>query len=135
RRQWRQLIELLGKEAATLPPDEKRAKQSEMARLAAERLGDTRLAIELNNRILVEWPDAPETLAALAGLYEREKRWHALAEILHRQIAALRAEQHGKEAIGLLEKLGQIYSDRLAAPQQAAAAWKEVLDLEPNHGK
>src|SRR5690606_12841347 len=78
RRQWRQLIGLLGKEATTLPPDEKRAKQSEMARLAAERLGDQRFAIEILNRILVEAPDAPETLASLAYLYDREKRWHAL---------------------------------------------------------
>ncbi|HUJ60611.1 MAG TPA: tetratricopeptide repeat protein, partial [Kofleriaceae bacterium] len=46
RRQWRALIDLLGKEASVLPPAEQRAKQSEMARLAAERLGDTRLAIE-----------------------------------------------------------------------------------------
>ena len=45
RRQWRQLIDLLGKEARVLAPAERRAKQAEMARLAAERLGDTRLAI------------------------------------------------------------------------------------------
>ncbi|HTL26910.1 MAG TPA: hypothetical protein VL280_09855, partial [Burkholderiales bacterium] len=135
RRQWRQLIDLLGKEATTLPPDEKRAKQSEMARLAAERLGDTRLAIEIYNVILQEAPEAPETLTALANLYDREKRWLALAEILHRQVGTLRTAKRNKEAIALLEKLGQIYSDRLAAPQQAASAWKEVLDFEPNHAK
>jgi golgin subfamily B member 1 len=135
RRQWRQLIDLLGKEATTLGPDERRAKQSEMARLAAERLGDTRLAIEILNVILQEAPDSPETLSSLAGLYDREKRWLALAEILHRQVASLRAAKKSKEAIALLEKLGQVYSDRLAAPQQAASAWKEVLDFEPHHHK
>ncbi|HEY5948785.1 MAG TPA: hypothetical protein VIV40_25015, partial [Kofleriaceae bacterium] len=135
RRQWRQLIDLLGKEASTLGPDDKRAKQSEMARLAAERLGDTRLAIEIYNVILQEAPESPETLASLANLYDREKRWLALAEILHRQVATLRAANRSKEAIALLEKLGQVYSDRLAAPQQAANAWKEVLDFEPNHHK
>jgi tetratricopeptide (TPR) repeat protein len=135
RRQWRQLIDLLGKEASTLGSEDKRAKQSEMARLAAERLGDTRLAIEIYNLILQDTPDAPETLVSLAGLYDREKRWLALAEILHRQVAALRAANKSKEAIALLEKLGQVYSDRLSAPQQAAAAWKEVLDFEPNHHK
>ncbi|MBV8759380.1 MAG: tetratricopeptide repeat protein [Deltaproteobacteria bacterium] len=102
-----------------------------MARLAAERLGDTRLAIEIYNTILGETADHGETLAALAALYDREKRYLAYAEILHRQRAALK----GKEAIALLEKLGQVYSDRLGAPQQAAAAWKEVLDIEPNHAK
>jgi tetratricopeptide (TPR) repeat protein len=134
RRQWRQLIDLLGKEAAALPPergDERRGKRSEMARLAAERLGDPRLAIEIYNTLLAEDPQHPETLVALANLYEREKRYLAYAEILHRQRAAVR----GKEAIALLEKLGQVYADRLGAPQQAAAAWQEILEIEPSHAK
>src|SRR6185312_1226707 len=33
------------------------------------------------------------------------------------------------------EKLGQIYADRLAAPQQAAAAWQDILEIEPAHAK
>ena len=55
-----------------------------MARLAAERLGDSKLAIEIHNRVLVEagGEPVPETLAALAALYDREKRPLALAEIL-----------------------------------------------------
>ncbi|HTR55781.1 MAG TPA: hypothetical protein VMJ10_34125, partial [Kofleriaceae bacterium] len=133
RRQWRQLIDLLGKEASALPAAERRAKQAEMARLAAERLGDARLAIEIHNAILADAApgETGETLAALAALYEREKRYLALAEILHRQAAAVK----GKEAIALYEKLGQVYADRLTAPAQAAAAWKQVLEIEPGHAK
>jgi len=137
RRQWRQLIDLLGKEATTLPPAERRAKQSEMARLAAERLGDSRLAIEIHNKVLGEAgnTDVSETLAALASLYDREKRHLAYVEIVHRQVANARAAGQTKAATTLLEKLGQIYTERLQAPQQAAAAWKEILELEPNHAK
>ncbi|HEX7839549.1 MAG TPA: tetratricopeptide repeat protein, partial [Kofleriaceae bacterium] len=131
RRQWRALIDVLGREASVLEGADRRAKQGEMARLAAERLGDTRLAIEIYNHVLAECGDAPDTLAALAALYEREKRYLALAEILHRQ----RAGATGKDAIALLEKLGQIYADRLHAPQQAAAAWQDVLEIEPGHAK
>jgi tetratricopeptide (TPR) repeat protein len=131
RRQWRALIDVLGREASVLEGADKRAKQGEMAKLAAERLGDTRLAIEIYNSMLAEGGDASDTLAALAALYEREKRYLALAEILHRQ----RAGATGKEAIALLEKLGQIYADRLAAPQQAAAAWQDLLEIEPAHAK
>ncbi len=54
RRQWRQLITLLGIEAEALIGDERRAKRHEMARLAAERVGDTRLAIEIHNQTLAE---------------------------------------------------------------------------------
>ncbi|MDX2087534.1 MAG: tetratricopeptide repeat protein [Kofleriaceae bacterium] len=132
RRQWRALIDVLGREANELEPEEKRVKQGEMARLAAERLGDTRLAIEIYNTILTEsGPEHAETLAALASLYEREKRYVALAEILHRQRKTL----GGKEAIALLEKLGQVYADRLGSAAAAATAWQDVLDIEPNHAK
>jgi tetratricopeptide (TPR) repeat protein len=137
RRQWRALIDVLGREASVLDGADKRAKQNEMARLAAERLGDTRLAIEIYNSVLAEGGSAPDTLAALATLYEREKRYLALAEILHRQrqAAGITGITGSKEAIALLEKLGQIYADRLHAPQQAAAAWQDILDIEPGHAK
>nr|MDQ3299360.1 hypothetical protein [Myxococcota bacterium] len=139
RRQWRALIDVIGREASLLPVVEKRAKQGEMARLAAERLGDSRFAIEIYNGILAEaGPEHAETLVALAGLYEREKRWMPLAEVLHRQIATRLAtddEHRTKDAIVLLEKLGQVYADRLAAPQAGAAVWQQVLELEPNHAR
>ncbi len=141
RRQWRALIDVLAREASVLPVEDRRAKQSEMGRLAAERLGDTRLSIEIHNLVLGEADGAaiPETLAALAALYEREKRYLALAEILHRQVTTLIAGEATpatrKEALGLLEKLGQIYADRVQAPQVAAQVWQQILELEPNHAK
>ncbi|MCX5746127.1 MAG: hypothetical protein NT062_26920, partial [Proteobacteria bacterium] len=133
RRQWRALIDVLAREASALPPVERRAKQGEMARLAAERLGDTRLSIEILNSILADASgvEAAETLATLATLYDREKRYLALAEILHRQVAYLT----GKDAVAVLEKLGQIYADRLAAPNLAAEQWQQILELEPNHAR
>ncbi len=134
RRQWRALIDVLGREASALAPVERRAKQMEMSRLSAERLGDTRLSIEILNVILGEATtpaEATEALAGLAGLYEREKRHLAHAEILHRQVAAVT----GKDRLGLLEKLGQVYADRLAAPQNAAEQWQEILEIEPNHAR
>ena len=137
RRQWRALIDVLGKEASVLAPVEKRAKQSEMARLAAERLGDARLAIEIYNTVLAEaGHDHPETLVALATLYDREKRYLALAEILERQVVGLKAAGAPvKDTIALLEKLGQVYADRVQAPQVAAEQWQKVLELEPGHAK
>ncbi|HEU0029409.1 MAG TPA: tetratricopeptide repeat protein [Kofleriaceae bacterium] len=132
RRQWRALIDVLGREASVLPDDERRAKQGEMAKLAADRLGDTRLAIEIYNGVLAEaGADHTDTLASLAGLYEREKRWLALAEILHRQVG--HAKQ--RDAIALYEKLGQVYADRLGSPQASADAWQAILDIEPGHAK
>lgn len=139
RRQWRALIGLLAREAAARPVDDRRAVLAEMAQLAAERLGDNRLAIDIWNRVL-ELPrpqgaaehDA-QALDALAGLYEREKRWPALVEILRRQRAA--AEGDTAAATSVLERLGGLLADRLGAPDQAAVAYTEILDLDPGHGR
>ncbi|MCE9575633.1 MAG: tetratricopeptide repeat protein [Deltaproteobacteria bacterium] len=139
RRQWRQLITLVEREAAVVDGEARRAKQVEMARLAAERLGDSRLAIEIYNTILAEaeqgdgaGADLTEALAALAGLYERDKRWLALAEILRRQ-----REQVATPALAIpiLERLGALFADRVGAPAQAAAVLREILDLDATHTK
>ena len=53
----------------------------EMAKLAAERLGDAREAIAIWNRVLEGDARRRRGAGALAGLYEREKRWPALIEI------------------------------------------------------
>jgi tetratricopeptide (TPR) repeat protein len=135
RRQWRQLITLVEREAAVVDGEARRAKQVEMARLAAERLGDSRLAIEIYNQLLAEAEpatDLSEPLAALAGLYERDKRWLALAEILRRQRAQVTT---AAQAVPILERLGALFADRVGAPAQAASVLREILDLDATHGK
>src|SRR5690606_15701730 len=52
RRQWRALIALLGREAETLPIAARRLHFADMAELAGQKLGDTRLAINIWNRVL-----------------------------------------------------------------------------------
>lgn len=142
RRQWRALIGLMGHEAAQLPLDERRARFAEMARLAGERLGDSRLAIEIWNRLLElpgseadpdrTAPDTPAVFDALAQLYDRDKRYLALAEIHRRQ---RRLAITPEAAIPVLEKLGALLADRLDAPAQAAEVYREILELDPGHGR
>ncbi|ACY16316.1 tetratricopeptide repeat protein [Haliangium ochraceum] len=165
RRQWRQLIDLLGREALGRPPESRREVLTEMARLAAERVGDSKLSVELWNRVLeLPAPPAPapadsegegegededgqadenaaaegaqagegEALAALAHLYEREKRYPALAEVYHRQ---WRLAEDETEAVGLLEKLGSLLADRMDAPALAAQTFRQLLTLRPRHNR
>ncbi len=141
RRQWRALIVLLGREAAQQELGERSRRLIEMAQLAAERLGDSRLAIEIWNRVL-ELPRGGEgeaavppaataqALAALASLYERDKRYLALADIFHRQreLAATKAE-----SIAALERLGALFAERLHAPAQAAETYREILRTDRTH--
>ncbi len=142
RRQWRALIALLGREAETMPIPERRLHMAEMARLAGEKLGDAKLSIEIWNRVLELpgsstdpddcAPDFPAVLEALTALYEREKRFLALADILSRRRALAVTAQ---AALPILERLGVLYTDRIGAPKQAAEVYKEILELKPEHGK
>lgn len=142
RRQWRALIALLGREAETMPVAQRRAHFGDMARLAGEKLGDTRLSIDIWNRVL-ELPgstsdpdecaaDYPLVLDSLSALYEREKRYPALAEILRRKHKLAVTPD---AAIPVLEKLGTLYSDRIKSAELAAEVYSQILELRPDHAK
>src|SRR5690606_27662115 len=137
RRQWRALIALIGREAAQEPVGERRGHLVEMARLAAARLGDSRLAIDIWNRVLELGaadggaPD-PEALAALATLYEKDKRYLALADILRRQHELARTPG---EQIALLERLGSLLTDKLRATGPAAEVYHQILAIDAGHSR
>ena len=141
RRQWRALVALLGREAAVVEPMARRPILGEMANLAAERLGDAKLAIEIWNRVLElgdpgelqSRPSPIEALVSLASLYEREKRYVALAEVMRRQLEFLGDDPAA--SVSLLERLGALLSDKLRAPSKAAQVYSDLLAIDPNHGK
>ncbi len=142
RRQWRALIALLGREAEGMPEPERRVHYADMARLAGEKLGDSRLSINIWNRVLELpgsttdpdniSPDTPAVYDALCTLYEREKRYPALAEMLYRRRALAVTPA---AALPVLETLGSLFADRMDAPAQAAKVYREIIDLNPEHGK
>jgi tetratricopeptide (TPR) repeat protein len=134
RRQWRALIELMNRELPTLADERKRNQLAEMASLASDKLGDARASISIWNRVLEEDPQDALALASLASLYEKEKRWPALAEVYHRQRDVVGASD-ARAAVAVLERLGTLYAEKLEGPQQAAAAFDEVLRLQPGHTK
>ncbi len=142
RRQWRALIDLLGREALTLDVTERRAHYANMAALAGTKLGDSRLAINIWNMVLELpgsttdpddiAPDAPAAYDALCALYEREKRFPAFVEMLARKRALAVTPE---AALPVLEKMGAVYAERLKAPSQAAKVYQEILEIKPSHGK
>ncbi|HEX4458684.1 MAG TPA: tetratricopeptide repeat protein, partial [Polyangia bacterium] len=134
RRSWRALLDLERKELERLKsPQEQRTKLGEMAKLAADRLGDAREAIAIWNRVLETSPEDVEALALLAGLYERDRRWAALIETLRRQARAPGLEL--KLQVTLLEKVGSLFAEKLQNPDKAVSAYQEILRLMPSHTK
>jgi hypothetical protein len=57
-----------------------------MAKVAGDRLNDVRESISLYNQVLAQASERDaDALAGLATLYDRERRWPALIEVLERQ--------------------------------------------------
>jgi len=134
RRNWRELMELLRLEVQQVEGARRRELYTEMARLAAEKLGEPREGIQVWNQVLAEEdPADPEALAELATLYRREGRWMALAEVLHRRVETVRED---RELVAeLLQTLGDIYTNRVRAVENAVGVWQELLRLDPDNAK
>jgi len=121
-RSWRALLDFMRRELPLLDTRARQVRLAEMAVLAADRLADLRQAIGLWNEVLQLQPDDRDAAVTLAVLYEREKRWPALAEILAR-LAESAGGESTPEGCTLLEKRGLILLEKLSAP----AAAVEVL--------
>src|SRR5262249_43665780 len=144
RRSWRSLLDLERRQLDVLEAHPERAPSPaeflaqrrnrliELAKLAQDRLGDNHEAIAIWNRLL-EIDEADETsLTALAGLYEREKRFPALVEIIARQKARTKDP---KGQIIHLERIGSLLAEKLLAPAQAVEVYQEIVRLQPTHQK
>jgi tetratricopeptide (TPR) repeat protein len=131
-RSWRALLDLLRRELAFLDADARRSHLAEMAVLAAERLADLRQAISLWNEVLELAPGDRSAVTALAGLYEREKRWPALAEILGR-LAESAGGEGSSEGCALLERRGLVLLEKLGAGQAALETLRRVHSAQPEN--
>ena len=131
RRNWRGLLGLYDRELELLPADQRRPQLLEMAELAQKRLGDPKAAIQAWNRLLESDPHDVEAIEALTQLYEREKRYPALAEMLQRHLDMAT----DAEALPLLERMGALWGDRIGSTGKAIDIWNRVLQVKPGHSK
>ncbi len=130
RRAWPALYELYEKELADLQGERAIPVLKEMAQLAAERLNRGADAVALYKRILELDPGRKEALDALERHAERAKDWVTLADVLERRVSS---GEDDAERLNVLSRLGSVYADHLGDHDQAASAWRRVLELSPGH--
>jgi tetratricopeptide (TPR) repeat protein len=136
-RAWRPLIEVYRKELPHVDAATRRARLLEMARVAGDRLNDVRESISLYNQVLAQdgcERDA-DALTGLATLYDRERRWPALIEILERQRLNAHAANDAAGELALLERRGTLLHDRLGATQAAIDVFKRIQELQPKNAR
>jgi tetratricopeptide (TPR) repeat protein len=132
RRAYRQLYDLYDAESKRTSGAERRALWVEMAKMASERLDRGVDATRLYKMILAEDPDDASALDALEKQAERDKDFATVAEVLERRVELADDPQ---ARLGILQKLGSAYSDRLQDHASALRVWRRVLDLSPGHAK
>lgn len=131
RRDWAGLIELSRKEIALLDGERERAERyADAARLAATKLDDPRLAMELWADVLAEDVWNQQAIGELERLSEKTGEWQRFTDVLRR-----RAERSGdaEKQVELLEKLAFLLETRLEDPKGATASWRSLLELRPDH--
>ena len=104
----------------------------ELARLVSERIRHPAIAIELWEDVHRVRPDDAEALQQLEALYEREKRFDRLLEIMEARYEHIDSDE---ERVKALEKMGFIVGTRLQNPEGAADVWERLLGIEPGHRK
>jgi len=131
RRDWERLIGVMRQEVSRISdPAEQARRWAEVAKLATEKLKKAVVSIELWSKVIEKNDSDVEALAELEKLYEREKRWDELAAILQKQVVL--TDDPSKRGV-LLPKLAILFTEKLQKLDLAIAAWKTLLDAEPDN--
>ncbi|MDX2051129.1 MAG: tetratricopeptide repeat protein [Polyangiaceae bacterium] len=98
-------------------------------RLAAiqERLGRVDAAAASYEKVLSIDPSDAEALQSMEALYRGTGHWDELIGVFRRRIELA----DGSEREALYAQMAQVYEEKLAKPQEAILAYREVLSLDP----
>ncbi|MEY4580950.1 MAG: hypothetical protein RL701_5653 [Pseudomonadota bacterium] len=129
RRDWERLVEVMRIEAELLDPSDQALRRIEIAQMATEKLRKPNVCIDLWQDVLQSDPANAQALTALSGLYERAREWAPLAQVLEKQSELAVGSP---DLIGLLQKLGNVYSEKLQDDNGSLYAYKRLLELDPN---
>ena len=130
--EWKKFADLLAAQVdRLLDPQRKVAMLLRLAQIQELRLGDVEAAIEGYKQVLEEDPECTEALDALDRIYEATERWDDLVANLRRRVNITGDEQ---QVIDLYFRIGRITQEHLGDTARALDAYREILNLDPNHG-
>ena len=129
---WQKFAGLLSEQAdKILDPIVKTATLKRVAAVELEKLQDVDKAIARYTEVLDGDPEDVEAIGALDRIFTALERWPDLVENLRRQIRITGDED---EAINLQFRMGQIYQMNLNDLPPAVEAYREILNINPDHG-
>ncbi|NJK30988.1 MAG: tetratricopeptide repeat protein, partial [Deltaproteobacteria bacterium] len=114
----------------TLDPLVKAKMLKRVAGVRLDQLDDIETAISRYRAVLGEDPEDAEAIEALDAIFTHLERWNDLVENLQRQIRIADDEQ---ASIAFQYRMGQIYQISLNDLPHAIEAYKEILNIQPDH--
>jgi tetratricopeptide (TPR) repeat protein len=128
---WAQLVEMFRAEAEiAASPEQASTLLFRAGELIERKLGDEAQAVAAYREVLELSPTYVPALRALEQIYRSRKDWEQLVEVLRAE-AATRSDP--LERANALFQAGDIWEAQLERPDQASAAYVEVLRLVPGH--
>ena len=101
-----------------------------IARILEQEVMDFDRAIDRYRMVREYDPMNEVAIQALDRLYEREGRWHELAEILREEVEMA---QEPAERTALSFRLGMLYETALQDVDQAIGTYRDILSEQPEH--
>ncbi len=128
RRDWEKLIALKKREIERVQDTAQRTQLLvDIAKLASDKLKKPSVSIDLWSAVLAADGDHLEALTELEKLYEREKQWDPLAEVVS---TLARLAPDTAKRVAQLQKLGILYSEKINDNDRAIRAWRALLEVE-----
>jgi tetratricopeptide (TPR) repeat protein len=131
--EWRDLVEVLERQAAIVNRDEERAAlYRRLGRIWGEKLDRDRNALEAWQQVLEIDPNDLAALYAVAAIHRNMQAWEELVETLRRLIdLGVVTDMAEDELWSLYGQLGELLGEILLRPQEAIDAWRKALELRP----
>ncbi|MCC6809104.1 MAG: tetratricopeptide repeat protein [Deltaproteobacteria bacterium] len=128
---WKELAAMYdGEILATPDPKAKVTKLFKLAEVLELRLDERERAIAMYQQILELEEGYVPALKALTRMYQRTERWDDLIALYEQEA---KSSEEPEQKISLLEKVGQIYEEKMKASDRAAQTYQRILDIAPEH--
>ncbi len=131
---WRDLVDILEREAAVANSDEERVRIfNELGHVWYGKLERARSALESWERVLDIDPSSTDALFAIAGVHREADAHQELVDTLHRVIDVGAASLDDSVIEQVYTELGQLYEERLKQPADAVEAYAHAADVNPQN--
>ena len=129
---WEELLGVYSRKAdLVLDPEEKKLIYYQVGAVYERELDDVTRAIDTYQKVLELDPDDIEALGRLDVLYQTAGNWQELLSVLMHE-AELSPD--AAEAVGFQYRIAEIYDRRLEDLERAVELYREILEIQADHG-